>query len=159
MEVFNVNCLKYHENLKTKHFSDNIFEKGAIPIINRPTRIPEHWASLIDNILTTDIFYNSLKKGIIKSDVSDHFPIFLSIQLTKEKLRESVIKIVKRVFDKRNIRLPRNNSLLQWRHIDFSGTVNEIYDMFLRTLTDIYDVNFPIREYLKILKDKDIKSP
>ena len=29
--------------------------------------------------------------------------------------------------------------------------------MFLRTLTDIYDANFPIREY--ILKDKDIKSP
>ena len=29
--------------------------------------------------------------------------------------------------------------------------------MFLRTLTDIYDANFPIREY--ILKDKDIRSP
>ena len=29
--------------------------------------------------------------------------------------------------------------------------------MFLRTLSDIYDANFPIREY--ILKDKDIKFP
>ena len=29
--------------------------------------------------------------------------------------------------------------------------------MFLRTLTDIYDINFPIREY--ILKDKDLRSP
>ena len=55
-----MNCLKYHGNAKTKH--DNIFEKGAIPIINRPTRISEHSASLIDNILTTDIFNNSLKK-------------------------------------------------------------------------------------------------
>ena len=36
---FNMNCLKYHENAKTKYFYDNIFEKGAIPIINRPTRI------------------------------------------------------------------------------------------------------------------------
>ena len=35
--------------------------------------------------------------------------------------------------------------------------MNEIYDTFLKTLTDIYDDNFPIREY--ILKDKDIKSP
>ena len=34
--------------------------------------------------------------------------------------------------------------------------MNEIYDTFLKTLTDIYDANFPIREY--ILKDKDIKS-
>ena len=92
---FNMNCLKYHENAKTKHFYDNIFEKGAISIINRPTRISEHSASLIDNILTTDIFNNSMKKGIIKPNVSDHFPIFFSIQLTKEKLREGVVKLKK----------------------------------------------------------------
>ena len=95
---FNMNCLKYHQIAKTKHFYDNIFEKGAIAIISRPTRISEHSASLIDNILTTDIFNNSLKKGIIKSDVSDHFPIFFSIQLTKEKLREGVTKIKKKGF-------------------------------------------------------------
>ena len=88
----------YHENAKAKYFYDNIFEKGAIPIINRPTRISEHSASLIDNILTTDIFNNSLKKGIIKSDVSDHFPIFFSIRLTKEKLQEGPIKIKKKSF-------------------------------------------------------------
>ena len=73
---FNMNCLKYHENAKTKYFYDNIFEKCAIPIINRPTRISEHSASLTDNILTTDIFNNSLKKGIIKSDASDDFQYF-----------------------------------------------------------------------------------
>ena len=92
---FNVNFLKYHENAKTKYFYDNVFEKGVIPIINPPTRISEHSASLIGNILTTDIFNNSLKKCIIKSDVSDHFPIFFSIRLTKEKLQKGVIKIKK----------------------------------------------------------------
>ena len=81
---FNMNCLKYYENAQTKYFYDNIFEKGAIPIINRPTRISEHLAGLIDNILTTDIFKNSLRKGI--------FPILFSIRLTKEKLQEGVIK-------------------------------------------------------------------
>ena len=70
----------------------------------------------------------------MKSDISDDFPIFFSIQLTKEKLREGVIKIKKKL------------SLLHWRHIDFNGTVNEIHD-----------INFPIRE--NILKEKNIKSP
>ena len=92
---FNMNYLKYHQNAKAKHFYDKIFEKGAIPIINRSTRISEHSASIIDSILTTDIFNNSLKKGIIKSDVSHHFPIFFSRQLTKEKLREGATKIKK----------------------------------------------------------------
>ena len=55
---FNMNCLKYHENAKTKHFYDNINEKGAIPIINRPTEISKHLESLFDNILTKDIFNN-----------------------------------------------------------------------------------------------------
>ena len=92
---FNMNCLKCHENTKAKYLYDNISEKGTIPIINWPTRISEHSASLIVNILTTDIFNNSLKKGIIKSNVSDHFPIFFCIRLTKEKLQEGVIKIKK----------------------------------------------------------------
>ena len=90
-----MNCLKYHENAKTKYFYHNIFERGTIPIINRPTQISGHSSSLIDNILMAGIFNNSLKKDIIKSDVSDHLPIFFSIRLTKEKLQEGVIKIKK----------------------------------------------------------------
>ena len=90
---FNMNCLKYHENAKAKYFYDDIFEKAVILIINRSTRISEHSASLTNKILATDIFNNSLKKGIIKSDVSHHFSIFFSIQLTETKLQESAIKI------------------------------------------------------------------
>ena len=119
-----MNCLKCHENDKTKYFYPNIIEKGAIPIINRPTRISEHLSSLIDNILTTGVLNNPLKKGIIKLDLSDHFSIFFSIRLTKEKLQEGVIKIKKNVFSKRNITSFKEQlSLLHWRHIDFNGTV------------------------------------
>ena len=35
--------------------------------------------------------------------------------------------------------------------------MNEIYDTFLKKLTDIYNANFPIRE--DIVKDEDTKSP
>ena len=69
-----------------------------------------------------------------------------------------MIKIKKRIFSKRNITcFKKQLSLLHWRYIDFNGTVNETYDTFLETLTDIYDANFPMRKY--ILKDKDIKFP
>ena len=87
-----MNCLKYYENDKTKYFYNNIFQKATIPVIHCPTRILEHSASLIDNILTTDIVPNCLKKSTIKIDVSNHFPIFFSIQMTKDKLREGAIK-------------------------------------------------------------------
>ena len=106
----------------------------------------------------TDMFNNSLTKGIFRWDISGHFPIFFSTRFRKEKLQEGVIKIKKKVFSKRNITSFKEQLLLlDWRHTDFTGTVNEIYDTFLKTLTNIYDANFPIREY--ILKGKDIKSP
>ena len=131
--------------LKQKTFTI-IFLKKARFFLNCPTQISEHWAGLIDNIFTTDIFNNSLNKGIVKSDVSDNFPLFFSIQLTKEKLREVVTKILKRGFIDRNINSFKEQlSLVHWTHIDFNGTMNEIYNMFLGTMTDIYDASFPIR--------------
>ena len=131
-----MDCLKYHENAKTKHFYNNIFEKGAISIINCPNGISEHSASLIDNILTTDIFSNSLRKGIINRMFSIIFQYFSRY----------------RVFNNRNIiSFKEQLSLLHCRHIDSNGTVNEIYDTFLRIVTDIYDANCPIwSAYLKI---------
>ena len=91
---FNKNCLKYHKTLKQNTFTI----KSTIPIINCPARIQGHSASLIDNILMTGIFNNSLKKGIIKSDVCDNFPIFFLIQLTRKKLRQGVTKNEKKKF-------------------------------------------------------------
>ena len=94
-----------------------------------------------------------MKKGIIKSDVSDNLPIFFSIQLTKDER-----KALERVFNNSNIiSFEEQLSLHHGRHIDFNGTVNVIYDTFRRILTDIYDVNFSIWE--NILEDKDNKAP
>ena len=51
------------------------------------------------------------------------------------------------IFNKCNITSFKEQlSLLQWRHINFNETANEIYDTFLRTLTEIYDANFPHTE-------------
>ena len=76
----------------------------------------------------------------------------------ERKASRRCYKNKKRVFNDRNTTsFKEQPSLLHWRHIDFNGTVNEIYDIFLKTLTDIYDANFSIREH--ILKEKDIKSP
>ena len=85
---FNLNCLVYHENDKIRDFYNNIFEKGVIPIINRPTRVTDHSATLIDNIIKTEFLNESLKKGIIKTDVSDHFPIFFSLNISSKKFTE-----------------------------------------------------------------------
>ena len=88
-------CLKRYKNTKTKHFYVNNFQIGSIPIINRPSQILEHSASLIDNILTTEIFHISLKKSITQRSLLSFSNIFLN-QLVKEKFWEDIIKIKKK---------------------------------------------------------------
>ena len=72
---FNLNCLDYNENLEIRTFYNRIFAHGCIPLITRPTRVTSKTVSLIDNIFTNFVFDTSLKlkKGIIKSDISDIF--------------------------------------------------------------------------------------
>ena len=48
----------------------------------KPTRVTSKTVSLIDNVFTNfifDISFLNSKKEIIKNDVSDHFPVFVSL--------------------------------------------------------------------------------
>ena len=77
------------------------------------------------------------------------FQYFPQIQLTKEKLRKGVIKISKTIFNLCNITsFKKQLPLLNWRRIEFNETAKETYDGFLRTMTDMYHVNFPKEEYI-----------
>ena len=54
-----------------------IFAHSFIPLINRPTRISKNNATLIDHILTNTFTNEKYLTGIVKTDISDHFPVFL----------------------------------------------------------------------------------
>ena len=91
-----MSCLKRYKNTKTKHFYDNVFQIGAIPIINCLSQILEHSASLIDNILTTEIFNISLKKGITQRCLLSFSNIFLN-QLVKENFGKILSTLKKKL--------------------------------------------------------------
>lgn len=72
---FNYDLLN-HENCETtSSFLNDIHSKSLLPTINKPTRISQETATLLDNILITDP--TDISTGILNSDLSDHFPIFL----------------------------------------------------------------------------------
>ncbi|XP_065639761.1 uncharacterized protein LOC136072559 [Hydra vulgaris] len=155
---FNMNCLIYNKDKKIKSFYDEILMAGAVPLINRLTRITKTSTTLIDNIFTTDIYNRKLKKGIIKTDISDHFPIFLTIHTVSSNNPERQNIIKKRVFNESNIKsFQYQLSLLHWKHINFNEDANTIYNKFFDTLFSIYDANFPLCE--KITKIKTLNSP
>ena len=47
-----------------------------IPTVNKPTRVTWNTASAIDHIITNLVINAEFKTGIVKTDISSHFPIF-----------------------------------------------------------------------------------
>ena len=56
-----------------------------IPTINKPTRVTRQIACAIDYIITNSIMRTGFKLGIIKTDISDHFPTFFCQKYIAEK--------------------------------------------------------------------------
>ena len=62
-----------------------MFRFGMIPTINKPTCVTRQTPSAIDHIITNSIMHTGFKSGIIKTDISDHFPIFFFDKYIAEK--------------------------------------------------------------------------
>ncbi|XP_065667204.1 uncharacterized protein LOC136087699 [Hydra vulgaris] len=155
---FNLDCFQYNEKQNITKFYNHLFETETVPIINKPTRITEFSSSLIDNVLTNDCFNITLKKGIVKTDVSDHFPIFFCLGADLKTNTHGKITIKKRIYNNNNLNLFKQQLLHQdWSYINFNEDKNIIYKSFFNIFYKIYDANFPLREI--ILNAKDISCP
>ena len=65
--------------------------------------VTRHNVTAIDNILTNEFMNGELKTGIIKSDISDHFPIFLTSKIYVDSQPPNEIKVTKRLINNTTI--------------------------------------------------------
>ena len=56
-------------------YVDMLSSNGYFPIIFLPTRVNDHSAFIIDHIVTIDHLH-SVSPGIVKCDLTDHYPLF-----------------------------------------------------------------------------------
>ena len=54
-----------------------MFGHSWMPVINRPTRVTKNTGAAKDHIFINSVTTTKFKPGNIKSDISDHFPIFV----------------------------------------------------------------------------------
>ena len=72
---------------------------GYFPIISSPTRVNDHSASIIDHIVTNDHLH-SVSPGIIKCDLTDHYPTFCIV--TNLSVKKTIQPIYQQNFSKFN---------------------------------------------------------
>ena len=77
---FNINVLELEQNKKVQNFVYLMFQFGLVPSINKPTRVTNKTISAVDHIITNSIYSNTFKTGIMKTDISDHFPIIYAFK-------------------------------------------------------------------------------
>ena len=111
-------------------------------------QLESHWANAtaIDHILTNTIMDQDLQNGIIKLDISDHFPIFTILnskihnQCPKTKISTRTINEVS-VENFKNIL-----SSMDWNDALGKTITNESYDQFITKFSLIFDdYCFPIK--------------
>ena len=71
-----INLVDYQSNAKVRNFVNLIFQHSLVPIVNKPTRVTKNNATFIDYIITNSFSDQENLTGILKTDISDHFPIF-----------------------------------------------------------------------------------
>ena len=71
---FNLDLLQIEEESKIEDFYNLISSNLLIPHITIPTRITATSKSLIDNIFSNNLEFQSAKSGNITVSISDHMP-------------------------------------------------------------------------------------
>ena len=72
----NLNLIDYRSNAKVRNFVNLIFQHSFVPIVNKPTRVTKNNATLLDYIITNSFNDQENLTGVLKTDISDQFPIF-----------------------------------------------------------------------------------
>ena len=135
-----------------------IHQNGMIPTINKPTRVKRKTATAIDHILTNSFIDTTIKTGIIKSDVSDHFPICLFIPSEKISAESEIVYIYKRIINDETIAaFAQNLYESNLNEIESIPNPNDAYSIFLEKFRTMHDKHFPLKKIK--LKTKDLKSP
>ena len=76
---FNVNLLPTSIDAKSNEFLTSLETIGLDQIVTSPTRITKDSSSLIDHIYT-NISNFKMHSGLIETDISDHFPVFVALE-------------------------------------------------------------------------------
>ena len=92
---YNISSLNYDTHGPTQEFADLMYSYSLFPCITKPTRVTAKSASLIDNIFcNNDLNDDNGFTGILYTDISDHFPIFILIAHLPRKQLFHILKNV-----------------------------------------------------------------
>jgi hypothetical protein len=127
---FNLDVLKINTCRNMEAYVNNLFSNGCLQVVCKPTRCNENSATCIDHFVT-NIKQSSYNSRILLNRISDHFPIFFTINhsLKKPPVHSN---ITYRDFSDNNVNQFVNSLLLEdWANVLSCNNPNEALDNFI----------------------------
>ena len=142
----NLNLIDYQSNGKVRNFVNFIFQHSLVPIVNKPTKVTKNNATLIDYIIANSFTDQENLTGILKTDISDHFPIFtFSIKHGLDS-NDKKVTIKKRIMNADSIQEFRDIlSKVNWGNLYSISNPKYAYEYFLKVFSGTYDLAFPLK--------------
>ena len=143
---FNIDLLKHESHNSTKNVLDIIYSLGLYPLIDKPIRVTDSSATLIDNIFTNELRHN-LTCGILFNDISDHLPIFA---LCEYNIKRNIVKEfqhIRKITEDTLASLSNELSQQSWDNVLNINHVNQAYDNFLYMFIDIFKKHYPVKSF------------
>ena len=144
----NLNLIDYQSNAKVRDFVNLIFQHSLVPIVNKLTRVTKSNATLIDYFITNSIMDQKNLTGILKTDISDHFPIFtISVKHRLDSIDKKEA-IRKRIINADSIQEFRDIlSEVDSGNLHSISNPSDAYEYFLKVFSGIYDLVFPLKTF------------
>ena len=143
MGDFNVNLLNSDRHLPSSDFLDVFYTNNFFPLITKPTRVQSNSATLIDNIFCNNIENDKLFKGILYTDVSDHFPIF-TIDYSQTVAPPIAFHRGRNYCDKNKNKFKQKLEEINWDFVLQNNNVSESFTLFHSRICDAYNDSFPV---------------
>ena len=153
---FNIDLLKYDKDPKTQKFLNLLLSNGFYPRIDRPTRITESTATLIDHIFV-NVHTDNIVSGPWLVDISDHLPIYTTLPYENSSKTVKAEYITKRRYDEKSMLAFRVElSTVDWSQVLSNDNVNNKFDKFISIFDNLHNKHFPPKQ-IKIRNDKAFK--
>ena len=154
----NIDGMKATSNKNVAKFFNMLLDNNYLPLITKPTRVQDLSISIIDHAIINPTVLKTeckIKAGVIYSGITDHLPIFLSIQ-EDHKVTPKVRPMIRLFSEKNKNKFYRLIKNCNWDDFEKSNSVSEALKMIYKNWRRCHEESFPL---IKLSRTKAKQKP
>ena len=144
----NIDLLRGSTNIKIQEYIDMLVSLGCSSLVNVPTRISATCSTLLDHLYTNDL-ENRLSCSVLEYDISDHLPIFFSINSSPQRNQLVPVKIRNmKYFDKEVLQTDLAHAYATFESLtntSNNGSPQAAFKDFIQIFYNVINKNAPMK--------------